>query len=125
MWILYCGFLYHEIPNLLVYCESVMFCNNVNKVSVFGTCLIVELLPHVVLQEGQQKLELLTANTMESLSLGHQSLMDQQEKLRATQHNIQDFVVLNLRHLTREKALIAAGHHELAKMTEDVKKKLG
>lgn len=102
-----------------------MFCNGVNKVSTFGTCLIVELLLHVVLQEGQQKLELLTANTMESVSLGHQSLMDQQEKLRATQHNIQDFVALNLRHLTREKELIAAGHHELAKMTADVKKKLG
>lgn len=78
-----------------------------------------------MLQEGQQKLESLTANTMESVSLGHQSLMDQQEKLRATQRNIQDFVALNLRELTREKALIAAGHREIAKMTEDVKKKLG
>jgi hypothetical protein len=62
---------------------------------------------------------------MESVSLGQQSLMDQQEKLRTAQHNIQDFVALNLRQLTREKALIAAGHHELAKMTEDIKKKLG
>jgi transposase len=78
-----------------------------------------------VLQEGQQKLESLTANTLESVSFGHQSLMDQQEKLRVTQRNIQDFVVLNLRELTREKALIAAGHREIAKMTEDVKKKLG
>jgi hypothetical protein len=51
--------------------------------------------------------------------------MDQQEKLRASQHNIHEFVALNLRQLTREKALIAAGHHELAKMTEDVKNKLG
>lgn len=102
-----------------------MFCNCVNKVLVFGTCSVVERLPHVILQEGQQKLELLTANTMESVSRGHQSLMDQQEKLRTSQHNIQDFVALNLRQLTREKALIAAGHHELAKMTEDIKKKLG
>lgn len=70
-------------------------------------------------------MELLTTNTMESVSLGHQSLMDQQEKLRASQHNIHEFVALNLRQLTREKALIAAGHHELAKMTEDVKNKLG
>jgi hypothetical protein len=51
--------------------------------------------------------------------------MDQQEKLKATQHNIHDFVALNLRQLTREKALIAAGHQELAKMTEDIKEKLG
>lgn len=70
-------------------------------------------------------MELLTATTMESVSHGHQSLMDEQEKLRITQRNIQDFVALNLRELTREKALIAAGHRELAKMTEDVKKKLG
>jgi hypothetical protein len=62
---------------------------------------------------------------MESVSLGQQSLMDQQEKLRTAQHNIQDFVALNLRQLTREKALIAAGHHELVKMPEDIKKKLG
>jgi hypothetical protein len=101
-----------------------MFCNCVNKVLVFGTCSVVERLP-LVLQEGQQKLELLTASTMESVSLGQQSLMNQQEKLRTAQHNIQDFVALNLRQLTREKALIAAGHHELAKMTEDIKKKLG
>lgn len=78
-----------------------------------------------MLQDGQQKLEVLTSNTMESVSLGHKSLMDQQEKLRVTQRNIQDFVALNLRELTREKALIAAGHREIAKMTEDVKKKLG
>jgi hypothetical protein len=44
-----------------------------------------------VLQEGQQKLESLTASTLESVSDGHQSLMDQQEKLRVTQRNIQDF----------------------------------
>jgi hypothetical protein len=37
-----------------------------------------------VLQEGQQKLESLTASTLESVSYGHPSLMDQQEKL----HNI-------------------------------------
>jgi hypothetical protein len=102
-----------------------MFCNCVNKVLVFGTCPVVERLPLVILQEGQQKLELLTANTMESVSLGQQSLINQQEKLRTAQHNIQDFVALNLRQLTREKALIAAGHHELVKMTEDIKKKLG
>jgi hypothetical protein len=78
-----------------------------------------------VLQEGQQKLESLTASTMESVSLGHQSLMDQQEKLRVTQHNIQDFVAQNLRQLTREKMVIASGHRELSKMMEDVRNKLG
>jgi hypothetical protein len=51
--------------------------------------------------------------------------MDQQEKLRVTQRIIQDHVALNLRELTREKMLIALGHHELAKMMDDVRKKLG
>jgi hypothetical protein len=78
-----------------------------------------------VLQEGQQKLESLTASTLESVSYGHQSLMEQQEKLRVTQRNIQDFVALNLRELTLEKVFISSGHHELAKMMDDVRKKLG
>jgi hypothetical protein len=51
--------------------------------------------------------------------------MDQQEKLRATQHNIQDFVAENLRQLTREKMAIKSGHRELSKMMEDVRNKLG
>lgn len=67
----------------------------------------------------------MTASTMESVSLGHQSLMDQQEKLRDTQHNIQDFVAQNLRQLTREKMLIASGHRELSKMMKDIRNKLG
>jgi hypothetical protein len=49
-----------------------------------------------VLQEDQQKLDLLTVNTTESVSHGQQSLMGKQEKLGVTQHNIQDFVALNL-----------------------------
>ncbi|PNF20063.1 hypothetical protein B7P43_G05263 [Cryptotermes secundus] len=38
--------------------------------------------------------------------------------------SIQDFVDLNLRELTREKVLIASGHHELVKMMDDVRNKL-
>ncbi|CAG2055433.1 unnamed protein product [Timema podura] len=45
-----------------------------------------------------------------------------QDKLFSMQHNIKDFVALNLRELTREKALIAAGHQEIAKLTADIKK---
>jgi hypothetical protein len=78
-----------------------------------------------VLQEGQQQLESLTASTLESVSYGHQSLMDQQEKLRVTQCNIQDSVALNLREMIQEKVLIASGHQELAKMMGDVREKLG
>jgi hypothetical protein len=51
--------------------------------------------------------------------------MDQQDKLTVTQRNIQDFVALNLRELTREKVLIASGHLEFAKMMDDVRNRLG
>ncbi|XP_033609951.1 protein brambleberry isoform X2 [Cryptotermes secundus] len=76
------------------------------------------------LKEDHQKLESLTASTLEAVSYGHQSLMDQQDKLRVTQHSIQDSVSLNLRQVTREKVLIASGHHELAKMMDDIRNKL-
>jgi hypothetical protein len=78
-----------------------------------------------VLQEGQQELELLTASTLESVSNGHQSLMEEQEKLRVTQRKIQDSATLNLREMMHEKALITSGHEELSKMMGDVRKKLG
>lgn len=77
-----------------------------------------------LLKDGQTKLETLTAGTLESVSKGHQTLMAEQEKLRSTQQSVHDFVALNLRELTREKALIAAGQRELSLMTREVKAKL-
>ncbi|KAK3918819.1 Protein brambleberry [Frankliniella fusca] len=77
-----------------------------------------------LLRDGQTKLESLTSGTMESVSKGHQTLLAEQEKLRATQQSVHDFVALNLRELTREKALIAAGQRELSLMTREVKAKL-
>lgn len=75
-----------------------------------------------MLKEGQQKLESLTTHTMESLSIGHKELMGEQEKLRTTQSTLKDFVALNLRQLTKEKAMIAAGQQELTKMTDIIAK---
>ena len=75
-------------------------------------------------QEGQHKLESLTTHTMESLSIGHKDLLSEQEKLRTTQNSLKDFVALNLRQLTKEKAMIAAGQQELTKMA-DIVTKLG
>lgn len=76
------------------------------------------------LRDGQTKLEALTSGTLESVSKGHQTLMAEQEKLRSSQQSVHDFVALNLRELTKEKALIAAGQKELSQMTKDVKSKL-
>jgi len=76
-------------------------------------------------QIGQEKLESLTSDTLQSISAGHKSLMAEQEKLHSTQQSVHSFVTMNLRQLTREKALIAAGQKELAAMTMEVKSKLG
>ncbi|GLG94206.1 Uncharacterized protein GBIM_01465 [Gryllus bimaculatus] len=76
------------------------------------------------LKEGQQKLGSFAAETLQSLATGQESLLLQQERMKITQQNLRDFVGLNLRELTREKALIAAGHKELSRLTEDIKAKL-
>lgn len=83
-----------------------------------------QLLAMNVLQEGQLKLGKVTEDTMESISIGHRNLLLQQEMLKSAQNNIQGYVASNLRQLTREKALIAAGQKELAYMTEEIKQKL-
>ncbi|XP_034255742.1 protein brambleberry-like isoform X2 [Thrips palmi] len=77
-----------------------------------------------LLRDGQTKLETLTSGTLESVSKGHQTLLAEQEKLKTSQQSVHDFVALNLRELTKEKALIAAGHRELSLMTKEVKSKL-
>nr|CAD7431019.1 unnamed protein product [Timema monikensis] len=74
------------------------------------------------LKESQVKVQMMTSNTLESVAKNNTVLMSQQDKLFSMQHNIKDFVALNLRELTREKALIAAGHQEIAKLTADIKK---
>lgn len=76
------------------------------------------------LEESQKKVNALTSQTYEDMSSSQKELMVQQEQLKASQGNIQAFVAGNLRQLTREKALIAAGQKELASMTEEVRKKL-
>nr|CAD7404690.1 unnamed protein product [Timema poppensis] len=74
------------------------------------------------LKESQVKVQTMTSHTLESVAKNNTVLMSQQDKLFSMQHNIKDFVALNLRELTREKALIAAGHQEIAKLTADIKK---
>lgn len=59
------------------------------------------------------------------VSENQEELMAQQEKLKSSQQNVQVFVAENLKELTVEKALIAAGQRELARMTDSIRKKLG
>ncbi|KAG0439325.1 hypothetical protein HPB47_016684 [Ixodes persulcatus] len=58
------------------------------------------------------------------VSENQEELMAQQEKLKSSQQNVQVFVAENLKELTIEKALIAAGQRELARMTDSIRKKL-
>lgn len=76
------------------------------------------------LEEGQLKVGEMTVKTLDTMAVGQKELAERQEILKSSQHHIQTFVHGNLRELTREKALIAAGHKELAGMTEAIQKKL-
>lgn len=77
------------------------------------------------LEIGQAKVSSMTSQTLEAMSSGQRELMAQQEKLKTSQQSVQSFVAENLRELTHEKALIAAGQRELARMTDNIRKKLG
>ena len=59
------------------------------------------------------------------MAAGQQDMINKHEVLKASQENVQTYIANNLRELTKEKALISAGHKELADMTENIKKKLG
>lgn len=76
------------------------------------------------LEIGQAKVSSMTSQTLEAMSSGQRELMAQQEKLKTSQQSVQSFVAENLRELTHEKALIAAGQRELARMTDNIRKKL-
>lgn len=65
-------------------------------------------------QSKQERLGQLTRGTLE-----------RQGALLRQQHGLRQLVGSNLRDLLREKRLAAAGHRELARMTEDVRRRLG
>lgn len=66
-----------------------------------------------------------TKNTLTQMSEGQHELMTNQERLKIAQMHVNQHVVGNLRELTKEKALIAAGHKQLAEMTDGIREKLG
>ena len=56
---------------------------------------------------------------------GQEDLMSRQEILKNSHGEVQQYVADNLKALTREKALIAAGNKQLMDMTESIRAKLG
>ena len=66
-----------------------------------------------------------TQDTLENVEESQENLINQQRSLQSTQSNIHSQMSKNMKELTREKALIAAGHHELAELTEGISKRIG
>ena len=56
---------------------------------------------------------------------GQEHLLSQQDGMRRQQEGIQASVSATIRDLYREKALVAAGNREFAKMADTVREKLG
>lgn len=76
------------------------------------------------LEQEQQKVSSLTNHTLETVAQGQEALLQQQERLRSSQQGVHNFLAQNLKELTLEKALIAAGQRELTRMTNGIRKKL-
>lgn len=77
------------------------------------------------LSAGQQKLHETTLNSIQAVSEGQEQLKKQQSDLQQAQLMGQLAIEDNIQQLVREKALIKAGHEQIAKMTQDVRLKLG
>lgn len=77
------------------------------------------------LKDGQFKIEKATTETFENVVKGNEALKKQQNDLREAQFFGQLALEDNIRRLADEKQLIIEGHENLAKMTQEVKAKLG
>lgn len=77
------------------------------------------------IKDGQYRLELATAETLQSVVNGNDVLKQQQQDLQQAQFHGQLVMEDNIRRLVDEKQIIIDGHEELAAMTKDVKEKLG
>ncbi|XP_072174575.1 protein brambleberry-like [Diadema setosum] len=76
------------------------------------------------LKNGQEELGAMATDTLQTISEGQEKLVKTQEALGSSQARLKVSVESNIRDLTREKALIAAGHQELAEMTDNIKHQL-
>ncbi|XP_030842745.1 protein brambleberry isoform X2 [Strongylocentrotus purpuratus] len=76
------------------------------------------------LKNGQEDLNSMATDTFHTISEGQEKLVKSQEMIGNSQSKLRLTVESNMRDLTREKALIAAGHQELAAMTSNIRKQL-
>ena len=66
----------------------------------------------------------MTTDTLHKVDATQHEMMLRHEKMKSSQIEMEQHIVKNLKSLTREKALIAAGQKEVAEMTEDLKARL-
>ncbi|XP_070562103.1 protein brambleberry-like isoform X3 [Ptychodera flava] len=76
------------------------------------------------LQDSHEDLQESTDKVIEKMANGQEELMSEQEKLKSEQHQLQKTIAENIRALTDEKAVVAAGHMETARKTEYLKRLL-
>ncbi|CAH1775950.1 unnamed protein product, partial [Owenia fusiformis] len=76
------------------------------------------------LNDGQEKLGALTSDTMRKMFEGQQELVSNEQLIKAEQAHVQEYIAMNLKELTDEKALISSGNKALADMAEQIKGKL-
>ncbi|XP_033642065.1 protein brambleberry-like [Asterias rubens] len=76
------------------------------------------------LQEGQDALQNVATDTLQIMADGQKEVLSKQEVLKESQGQLHVSIESNIRDLTSEKTLIAAGHRELATMTESIRQQL-
>ncbi|XP_071825529.1 protein brambleberry-like isoform X2 [Apostichopus japonicus] len=76
------------------------------------------------LKQHQQELVSVAEETLEGMTQGHKEMMTAQESMKLTQTELQDGLAGSVETLMTEKALIAAGHKELAAMAFNISRKL-
>ena len=77
------------------------------------------------LQAGQEQLHLLTTDTVRKLYESQNELISHQLTIRQSQDNVINNIHNSMEELTKEKAMIATGNTELAKLTQNIREKLG
>jgi len=76
------------------------------------------------LTEDQAMLGKITTETMQKVDSTQQEMLLRHERIKSSQAEMEQHIVKNLKSLTREKSLIAAGQKEIADMTEGLRAKL-
>uniref|UniRef100_A0A8C5QIH0 Protein brambleberry n=1 Tax=Leptobrachium leishanense TaxID=445787 RepID=A0A8C5QIH0_9ANUR len=77
-----------------------------------------------MLKDGQEELKELTSESLQKVVSSQNDLLVQQEQLQSNQQTMEKSINGNLEMLTEEKALIASGHHLVAKLINGITRKM-